>query len=71
MQTAPQTPYEWARVVAFAAVGQRPPVRNESFVEEVTRLVGGRKNTPILVICASGGTLETAEERKVSVTDAQ
>jgi Flp pilus assembly protein TadB len=73
-------------VIAFGALGQRPPVRNEDFIADVSRVVGGKKariralqlssvtkacvltwrpqNTLIYVICSSGGTLETASERK-------
>ena len=74
-------------MVSFGLLALRPPVRNEEFIQDVTRLVGGKKarpacsslhaspaceiscrrgaqNTPIYVICASGGTLETASERK-------
>ena len=42
-QTEPKDAYEWARVVAFGALGQRPPVRNEDFIADVARLVGGKK----------------------------
>jgi hypothetical protein len=43
LQTEPKDAYEWARVVAFGALGQRPPVRNEDFIADVSRLVGGKK----------------------------
>ena len=62
----PKTVYDWYRVISFAlAFALRPPVRNPAFLEQVGRLVGGRKDTPILVICSTGGTLETAAERKI------
>jgi len=93
-QTEPKTPFEWARVVSFGLLALRPPVRNEAFIDDVSRLVGGKKarkrtalrrsarlprsvvalladvarlraqNTQIFVICSSGGTLESATERK-------
>ena len=85
VQTEPKNAYEWARVVSFGLLALKPPVRNEEFIEDVTRLVGGKKvsaaaagagvaplvlsdaaaqNTLIYVICSSGGTLESASERK-------
>ena len=94
-QMEPKNAYEWARVVSFGLLALRPPVRNEEFIQDVLRLVGGKKartrprhalsarnaaqlvltrsytktivaqNTPIYVICSSGGTLESASERKV------
>ena len=71
-------------MVSFGLLAIKPPVRNEQFIDDVSRLVGGKKarimtqqgrmpapaltwraqNTPIYVICSSGGTLESASERK-------
>lgn len=39
-------------------------MRNRAFVDEVAALVKGNKRTPLLVICAYGGTLESATDRK-------
>ena len=43
MQTEPKNSYEWARVVSFGLLALRPPVRNEEFIQDVLRLVGGKK----------------------------
>ena len=43
LQTEPKTAYEWARVVSFGLLALKPPVRNEEFIEDVSRLVGGKK----------------------------
>jgi hypothetical protein len=45
-QTEPKNSYEWARVVSFGLLALRPPVRNEEFIQDVTRLVGGKKARP-------------------------
>jgi hypothetical protein len=42
-QLEPKNPYEWARVVSFGLLALRPPVRNEQFIYDVTRMVGGKK----------------------------
>lgn len=61
----PASAIDWLRTVSFAVIGFKPHVRNKSFVEQVSAAVGGNKRAPLFVICASGGTLETAAERKI------
>ena len=62
----PESAFDYLRIFVFAtAFALRPPVRNDTFAAEVTALVGGNKRTPVYVICSSGGTLETAAERKI------
>jgi rhodanese-related sulfurtransferase len=62
---APQDAFDRLRQVYFSLFGLRVPVRNDDFVAQVQRAVGGRKDAPIIVMCQTGGTLETAAERKV------
>ena len=33
-------------MVSFGLLALRPPVRNEAFIQDVTRLVGGKKARP-------------------------
>ena len=61
----PQDAFDRLRQVYFSLFGLRVPVRNDDFVAQVQRAVGGRKDAPIIVMCQTGGTLETAAERKV------
>ena len=61
----PSNAYEWYRVISFGALALRPPVRNKQFLQELAAITGGKKDTPIFVICGPGGTLETTDERKV------
>ena len=63
--TQPANAYEWYRVISFGALALKPPVRNKQFLDELAAFTGGKKDTPIFVICGPGGTLETTEERKV------
>jgi rhodanese-related sulfurtransferase len=62
----PRNAYEWYRTISFAiGLGMRPPVRNKQFLEQLAGFTGGKKDTPIFVICGPGGTLETKDERKL------
>lgn len=61
---APSDSFDRLRQVYFALFGLRVPVRNEAFAAEVLRAVG-RKDAPLILMCQTGGTLETAAERKV------
>ena len=56
--------YDFYRAVSFAFLGLTPVVKDTAFVENVAAAVDGKKNTPLLLLCASGGSLETASERK-------
>jgi rhodanese-related sulfurtransferase len=61
---APKDNFDKLRSAYFALFGLRVPVRNEDFAAQVLKRVG-RKDVPLILQCQTGGTLETATERKI------
>ena len=61
---APADSFDTLRAAYFSLFGMKVPMRNDKFAQGVAAAVGGRRDTALLVMCQSGGTLETTEERK-------
>lgn len=55
---------ERIRQISYFFLGLQVPTFNPTFIEDVTAACGGKKNTRIIVMCQTGGTLENTEERK-------